>query len=61
MGLQNVEFRLGEIEHLPLADNQGVFFLSCPINNFSGLKEILDKCLRMRYNTSQSSDLALRR
>ena len=33
MGLKNVEFRLGEIEHLPLADNSvNVIFSNCVIN-----------------------------
>jgi len=32
-GLKNVEFRLGEIEHLPLADNSvNVIFSNCVIN-----------------------------
>ena len=47
-GFQNVEFRLGEIEHLPVADNSVDWIISnCVINLAPDKKQVFQEALRV--------------
>jgi arsenite methyltransferase len=48
MGLRNVEFRLGEIEHLPLADNSvNVILSNCVINLSPEKRKVFSEAYRV--------------
>jgi arsenite methyltransferase len=61
-GLSNVEFRLGEIEHLPVADNSiDVVISNCVINLSPDKQRVWNEIFRVLQNGGKAcvSDLAL--
>ena len=49
MGLRNVEFRLGEIEHLPVADGSvNVILSNCVINLSPKKQKVLREALKAK-------------
>ena len=64
IGLENVEFRLGEIEHLPVADNSvDVVISNCVINLSPDKQQVWNEIARVLKSSGKAciSDLALKK